>query len=162
MGLPRRTPYAGIAWYLFWEMHRGSSQATNSVKCTCHELRSNLANAGGFLTGGSKRAGGADSCPEVVGALMGRRTDSKAMLSLWLGLLVVFSGQAYALAPPLSLRQLNHRLFTVMEGAPNDIVALAQGSDGTLWIGGHTGLTRFDGMRFSPYPGPSDEPLPWT
>lgn len=49
-----------------------------------------------------------------------------------------------------------------MDGAPSDIYALAQAADGTLWIGGATGLTRFDGIRFVPYPGPSEEPLQST
>jgi hypothetical protein len=35
-------------------------------------------------------------------------------------------------------------------GGASDIVALAQGSDGTLWIGGRTGLARFDCLRFVP------------
>jgi signal transduction histidine kinase/ligand-binding sensor domain-containing protein len=47
----------------------------------------------------------------------------------------------------------------VADGAPSDIVALAQTTDGTLWIGGRTGLTRFDGVRFVPYPGAGEDPL---
>jgi signal transduction histidine kinase/ligand-binding sensor domain-containing protein len=62
----------------------------------------------------------------------------------------------------LTLPQLNHRVFTAAEGAPNDIGALAQAPDGTLWIGGRTGLTRFDGVRFVPYPSASEEPLDAT
>lgn len=61
-----------------------------------------------------------------------------------------------------TLRQLNHRVFTAADGVPSDIYALAQTSDGTLWIGGRAGLTRFDGLRFVPYPGSSDPPLPTT
>jgi signal transduction histidine kinase/ligand-binding sensor domain-containing protein len=61
-----------------------------------------------------------------------------------------------------TLRQLNHRVFTSADGVPSDIYAVAQTSDGTLWIGGRAGLTRFDGIRFVPYPGPSDPPLPTT
>lgn len=48
------------------------------------------------------------------------------------------------------------------DGAPGDISALAQTTDGTLWIAGRTGLTRFDGTRFTSYPGPGDDPLPST
>jgi signal transduction histidine kinase/ligand-binding sensor domain-containing protein len=72
---------------------------------------------------------------------------------------VAYCGLASAQTDELSLRQLNHRAFTVADGAPADIVALAQGPDGTLWIGGRTGLVRFDGVSFVPYPGPGDEPL---
>nr|WP_298721108.1 sensor histidine kinase [uncultured Steroidobacter sp.] len=62
----------------------------------------------------------------------------------------------------LSLHQLNHRVFTPMDGAPTDIVALAQTGDGTLWMGGRTGLARFDGVRFVAYPGRSEEALHQT
>jgi len=68
-------------------------------------------------------------------------------------------GAASPQTTELSLRQLNHRAFTVTDGAPVDILALAQTPDGTLWIGGRTGLTRFDGVSFVPYPGPGEEPL---
>ena len=59
-----------------------------------------------------------------------------------------------------TLEQLNHRAFRVSDGAPAPVYALAQTRDGTLWLGGHTGLYRFDGTRFVRYPGPSDDPLP--
>jgi len=69
---------------------------------------------------------------------------------------------ARAASPLLTLGQLNHRVFTAPEGAPSDIYTLAQAPDGTLWLGGAKGLTRFDGMRFVAYPGPADQPLPST
>lgn len=76
-----------------------------------------------------------------------------------LAILLWCAGSAAAQADELSLRQLNHREFDATDGAPTDIAALAQTTDGTLWIGGRTGLTRFDGMRFVPYPARSEEPL---
>jgi signal transduction histidine kinase/ligand-binding sensor domain-containing protein len=79
-----------------------------------------------------------------------------------LAILSAFSGAAAAQHRDLTLRQLNHRAFTSEEGAPSEIRALAQTSDGTLWIGGSTGLIRFDGIRFVPYPGAAEEPLPST
>jgi signal transduction histidine kinase/ligand-binding sensor domain-containing protein len=84
----------------------------------------------------------------------------KPMSLLLSGLLFLSTGQVWAAMPDLTLRQLNHRVYTAIEGAPTNIAALAQTSDGTLWIGSPAGLTRFDGVRFVPYPGPSDEPLP--
>jgi signal transduction histidine kinase/ligand-binding sensor domain-containing protein len=69
---------------------------------------------------------------------------------------------AWSLDPTLSLQQLNHRAFTEVQGAPGNVRALAQTTDGTLWGGGETGLFRFDGVRFVSYPGPADEPLPST
>jgi signal transduction histidine kinase/ligand-binding sensor domain-containing protein len=83
----------------------------------------------------------------------------KAIPFLWLALLLSCSGNAGAQAHELTLRQLNHRVFVATDGAPTDIAALAQTPDGTLWIGGRAGLARFDGMRFVPYPGHSEQPL---
>jgi len=83
----------------------------------------------------------------------------KTLPFLVLGMILSNSGRGETLNPDLPLRLLNHRAFTSMEGAPSNIFALAQTSDGTLWIGGGTGLTRFDGARFVPYPGSSEEPL---
>jgi signal transduction histidine kinase/ligand-binding sensor domain-containing protein len=73
-----------------------------------------------------------------------------------------FCGVASPQTSDLTLRRLNHRVFTVVDGAPSDIAAIAQTTDGTLWIGGRTGLTRFDGARFVPYPQPGEEPLAST
>jgi len=81
---------------------------------------------------------------------------------LLLLLLFCVPGSAAQIQDDLTLHQLNHRAFKVTEGVPNDVHALAQTTDGTLWIGGHNGLTRFDGIRFVSYPGPSDEPLQST
>ena len=78
------------------------------------------------------------------------------------GILLLSAGTACSLNADLALQQLNHRAFTPAEGAPTNIYALAQTSDGSLWIAGGTGLSRFDGIRFVPYPGPSEEPLPST
>ena len=61
-----------------------------------------------------------------------------------------------------TLQQLNHRSFTRLDGAPTYAYALAQSTDGTLWLGSATGLTRFDGSNFVKYPEHSDEPLPST
>jgi ligand-binding sensor domain-containing protein len=86
----------------------------------------------------------------------------KAIPLFWLAVLLVCPTTAGAQTDDLTLRQLNHRVFAATDGAPADIVALAQTTDGTLWIGGRTGLARFDGMHFVPYPGPSEEPLRQT
>ena len=83
----------------------------------------------------------------------------KTLLFLLLGMILSTSGAGGALNPDVPLQQLNHRAFTSAEGAPSNIFALAQTSDGILWIGGGNGLTRFDGARFMPYPDSSEEPL---
>ena len=94
-----------------------------------------------------------DTAPPV------RLAHMKALLFLLFGTILSISGRAGTVNPELPLQQLNHRAFTSAEGAPSDVSALAQTSDGILWIGGGTGLTRFDGVRFMPYPGSTEEPL---
>jgi ligand-binding sensor domain-containing protein len=84
------------------------------------------------------------------------------ILSVMILLLATSAGVAQARAPELTLEQLNHRVFTANDGAPVDIGALAQTPDGTLWVGGRSGLMRFDGIRFVAYPSPGEEPLPST
>ena len=51
-----------------------------------------------------------------------------------------------------SIAQLDHTVWTVREGAPLSVTALAQSADdGVLWIGTTTGLYQFDGSRFEPF-----------
>jgi signal transduction histidine kinase/ligand-binding sensor domain-containing protein len=97
--------------------------------------------------------------PFFGAAVVGRLAQVKAIPILWLAILLSCFSHAAAQTGELTLQQLNHRAFLATNGAPTDIVALAQTTDGTLWIGGRTGLTRFDGMRFVPYPGRSEQPL---
>lgn len=61
--------------------------------------------------------------------------------------------RAFALDPQRTLAQYKHNRWTVDEGAPRDIRALAQTPDGWLWIGTATGLYRFDGLAFEAMPG---------
>lgn len=49
-----------------------------------------------------------------------------------------------------ALSQLHRTLFTTRDGAPATIWAIAQDRDGYLWLGGSTGLFRFDGVHFEP------------
>lgn len=50
-----------------------------------------------------------------------------------------------------NVAQFYHTAWTVREGAPGQVTALAQTSDGYLWLGTQTGLYRFDGVRFERY-----------
>lgn len=49
------------------------------------------------------------------------------------------------------IAQFYHTAWTVREGAPGQVTALAQTRDGYLWLGTQTGLYRFDGVRFERY-----------
>lgn len=52
---------------------------------------------------------------------------------------------------PRPISQLVHTRWTAKDGAPTDIRALAQSTDGYLWLGTLSGLVRFDGVRFVPF-----------
>jgi ligand-binding sensor domain-containing protein len=51
--------------------------------------------------------------------------------------------------------QVGHDSWTFKEGAPTNVEALAQTSDGFLWLGTSGGLFRFDGVRFEAFNSPS-------
>src|ERR1700761_4597863 len=53
---------------------------------------------------------------------------------------------------PLPLEDMAHMSWVRRDGAPSDITALAQTTDGYLWIGSRLGLFRFDGLQFASYP----------
>lgn len=82
----------------------------------------------------------------------------KHVIILVAGVLVFAGARAQEFS--LTLQQLNHRAFTRLEGAPTEVYAITQSADGMLWLGSQTGLTRFDGMKFTDYPEQSDDPLP--
>ena len=48
-----------------------------------------------------------------------------------------------------ALTEMDHKKWTARDGAPQGITALAQGADGTLWIGSDSGLYTFDGRTFT-------------
>lgn len=76
-------------------------------------------------------------------------------------LLSIFScGIACAYARELTITQYVHTAWGEKDGAPGNIRALAQTSDGFLWIGAGNGLYRFDGINFEHYQPPSGPALP--
>ena len=68
--------------------------------------------------------------------------------TLLLALLLTKTLPAAAIPPDLNLSQLQHTAWTGKQGAPADIWALAQSSDGFLLLGTGSGLYRFDGVTF--------------
>jgi signal transduction histidine kinase/ligand-binding sensor domain-containing protein len=79
----------------------------------------------------------------------------------WL-LLLVLSVPAFCIDRDLRLDQLHHTAWTAKDGAPGAVRALAQTTDGYLWLGTEGGLFRFDGVRFEPYKTVSGVALPST
>ncbi len=66
----------------------------------------------------------------------------------------------HAQQPGPTLAQLDHKAWTIRDGAPPNVVALAQSADGVLWIGTQSGLYRFDGVRFEEFEPPAGQSLP--
>jgi hypothetical protein len=72
----------------------------------------------------------------------------QAGLATLFSVVLAWCNCAFALNPD---RQLAHRSWSEKEGYPGRAVALAQTTDGFLWISGDYGLFRFDGMHFERY-----------
>jgi signal transduction histidine kinase/ligand-binding sensor domain-containing protein len=68
----------------------------------------------------------------------------------------------YAQDARRTLAEFEHTAWTIRDGAPAYVAALAQTADGFLWLGTSTGLYRFDGVRFEAFTGPPGYPLPST
>ena len=78
--------------------------------------------------------------------------------------ILLLSCQVHADPHPWTLDRYQHVAWTGKNGAPTGVAALAQTSDGFLWIGTDHGLYRFDGVRFDRFeelPGesPSGRPV---
>ena len=78
------------------------------------------------------------------------------------GWLVVFvlGSPGFAIDRDRSIDQLYHTSWTLKDGAPAEIFAIAQTTDGYLWLGTTTGLVRFDGVRFEDYTAQKGQDLP--
>src|SRR6185295_8927697 len=68
---------------------------------------------------------------------------------------------AFALDPSLDVSHYAHTTWSIREGFSKGIInAIAQTSDGYLWLGTEFGVLRFDGVRSVPWQPPKDQPLP--
>jgi len=80
---------------------------------------------------------------------------------LWIVALLLCGG-SWSAEADLTLQQLIHKGWTVADGAPDNIIAIAQTTDGTLWLASPSGLSRFDGISFVRYNGPAERPFEST
>jgi signal transduction histidine kinase/ligand-binding sensor domain-containing protein len=68
----------------------------------------------------------------------------------------------FPLDPQKAITAFVHTAWTERDGAPSDIRALAQTTDGYLWLGTSSGLFRFDGVRFARFEPRRREVFPGT
>jgi len=66
----------------------------------------------------------------------------------------------FALDPQRDIHQFAHRSWLEKDGYPGGAIALAQTTDGFLWIGTFDGLYRFDGVHFERYQSRSGDKVP--
>ncbi|HUO27679.1 MAG TPA: triple tyrosine motif-containing protein [Bryobacteraceae bacterium] len=79
-------------------------------------------------------------------------TERKAMRVVRIcAFLLSLVAPAHALNPDRDIHQLAHRSWGEKDGYPGRSQALAQTTDGFLWIGSDVGLFRFDGVHFERY-----------
>jgi signal transduction histidine kinase/ligand-binding sensor domain-containing protein len=89
---------------------------------------------------------------------MKTKTRTSRAIVVWLACvcsvfvwLMLLSPSAFALDPNQPLTQLYHSSWNAKNGLNGSVNALAQTTDGFLWIGTTDGLYRFDGLYFEPY-----------
>ena len=91
--------------------------------------------------------------------MLRRRLSVVRVLQVWLFLALACSSAA-ASSGDRTMAQFAHTSWGPKSGVPAPILALAQTSDGYLWVGSGDGLYRFDGVVFEHYEPQSGGPLP--
>lgn len=69
------------------------------------------------------------------------------ILLTWLFCAILYA-PAFSLDRDRRIDEFYHTAWTYADGVPGEVHALAQTTDGYLWVGTSTGLVRFDGVRF--------------
>ena len=82
------------------------------------------------------------------------------MLEVCLFLVLACCSCCAALDSDRTIAQFAHTAWGPKDGAPSPVTALAQTSDGYLWLGNPAGLYRFDGVVFEHYQPQSGDPFP--
>ncbi|WP_342315893.1 two-component regulator propeller domain-containing protein [Lysobacter sp. FW306-1B-D06B] len=91
----------------------------------------------------------ANASNERGGKVHPARSAVRAMLASMCCLFALLvADAAHALDATRRIGQFHHTAWTVKEGAPGQVTALAQTRDGYLWLATQIGLFRFDGVQF--------------
>src|SRR6202451_3608893 len=80
-------------------------------------------------------------------------------LSRGLFLLLVLASTAWAVDPHTLISQYGHTAWRIQDGFLSNPGAIAQTTDGYIWIGVLGGLVRFDGVKFTPWAAPNGQSL---
>src|SRR5258706_2945253 len=91
-------------------------------------------------------------------AALKSRSSTAVLLSITFAALLACAS-ASALDLDRGLRQFHHTAWTLKDGGPGLVAAIAQTSDGYLWLGTSNGLFRFDGVRFERFAARGDARL---
>jgi signal transduction histidine kinase/ligand-binding sensor domain-containing protein len=95
-----------------------------------------------------------------AGTIVRARIGSAArLLSLYL-FISLLSTPLRGIDRDRRIDELYHTSWTLKDGAPSEIFAIAQTIDGYLWLGTTTGLVRFDGIHFENYESPFGQAFP--
>lgn len=91
----------------------------------------------------------------VVSRTIGRERLMASLVGRLFAIVMMISpAVAIALPTDSKVSQYGHSIWRVEDGYFGDPQVLAQTKDGYLWVGTESGLVRFDGVRFVPWPGP--------
>jgi ligand-binding sensor domain-containing protein len=92
---------------------------------------------------------------------LGRRNTLRSLMAIvFCGLLLCGGSALYGLSPSTSISQYGHTVWRLGQNGLNSIpLAIAQTTDGYIWIGTSYGLYRFDGVRFTHWAAPSGEQI---
>jgi ligand-binding sensor domain-containing protein len=69
----------------------------------------------------------------------------------FLGIFLLYSTTLAAIDPHQSITQMHHTAWSAKEGVIGEVTAIAQTTDGFIWLGTTGGLLRFDGSEFERY-----------
>jgi signal transduction histidine kinase/ligand-binding sensor domain-containing protein len=78
-------------------------------------------------------------------------TAAARRLSILAAVAFLAGAPANALDPARSMAQFHHTSWSLRDGVPTAVTAIAQTPDGFLWLGSASGLYRFDGVRAEPF-----------
>ncbi len=93
-------------------------------------------------------------------ACLARRRVRIALAMLCCVAWLAIANAAHALDAQRRIGQFHHTAWTVKEGAPGQVTALAQTQDGYLWLATQIGLFRFDGVQFERFESPDSSAFP--